>query len=312
MVRRKRTKRKKGKILFKRGGSKKSKRRSFDFKPVLKKTFAVLAVVAVPAAVVIGFFYLENHVEQTVPLSEKVGTLEMVNPPDWVNEALKEKIYGAATANGEDLRLDEDAARSVQSNLEERVLWLDAVTVQITGESIRIHALWRKPMAMVKIGLQKFYVDAELFVLDYIPVPELPIVEVKGLSSKAQIPQPGSIFQHADLAAAVEILLRFDKMDELVTADNPLLYEIASIDVSNFNGRYNTEYPHIILYAKDRTEIIWGAELGTWHRYLEAPDEEKLAKLYLHYEQYGSLMNNVKFINLRVPQEDVPRPTDRY
>ncbi len=308
MARRKRTSRKKSGSFFKRSSSGKDKHRDFAFGRGLK----TIAIVFVLAAVVTGFYYLERYVKEVIPFSEKTGILELVNPPEWVNEALKEKIYRAAISNGEDLKLDEDAARSVQHNLDANVFWLDVIRVQITDESIRIRADWRKPVAFVKYGLQKFFVNSELVVLDFVPLPELPIVEVKGLSAKAEIPQPGSIWQHADLAAAVDILVYLDKMDELVTPDKPLLYEIAGIDVRNFNGRENSNYPHIILYAKDRTEIIWGAEIGLWQRYLEAPDSEKLAKLYNHYKEYGSLMNNVKYIDLRQPQENVPRPTDKY
>ncbi|GAI43037.1 unnamed protein product, partial [marine sediment metagenome] len=49
-----------------------------------------------------------------------------------------------------------------------------------------------------------------------------------------------------------------------------------------------------------------------WQKYLEATDEEKLAKLYGYYKEYGSLLNAVKYINLRNPQETVPRPIDKY
>ena len=93
--------------------------------------------------------------------------------------------------------------------------------------------------------------------------------------------------------------------------DKPLLFEIDSIDVSNFNGRSGSG-PHIVLYAKDNTKIMWGAELGAWSRYLESTDEEKLNKLYSHYKEYGSLLNNVKYINLCEPRGNIPRPVDKY
>jgi hypothetical protein len=292
-------------------GSRK-KPRSFELGPGLKATLVAMAAVFVLAGIVVGFFYLEKYVRTAVEVSEKIGILEVVNPPDWFNEALKEKISMAARAHGEDLKLDEEAAYSVQRNINSYVSWMKNVKVLTSDTSIRINADWRRPVALIKIGLDKFYVDDELVVLDYVPMPELPIVEVKGLAAKTQIPQPGSVWQHADLAAGVDLIIRLDLMDQLVTPDKPLLFEIDSIDVSNFNGRENPGFAHIILYAKDKTEIMWGAEVGTWHRYLEASDEEKLAKLYSHYEEYGSLKNNVKYIKLNDPQQVVPRPTDKY
>jgi len=66
------------------------------------------------------------------------------------------------------------------------------------------------------------------------------------------------------------------------------------------------------LYAKDNTEIIWGAEVGKWQRYLESTDEDKLAKLYSYYKEYGTLLNVAKYINLRDPQDNIPLPIDKY
>ncbi|MHC4265288.1 MAG: cell division protein FtsQ/DivIB [Planctomycetota bacterium] len=306
-----RKRKKKSRAILKRKGARR-KARSFELGPGLKAIFTVMVILFLLAGVVIGLFYLEKYVRTAVPVSENPGTLELVNPPGWVNEALKEKIYRAARANREDLKLDDDVAQSVQRNVNAYVSWLENIQVQSSETSIRINAKWRRPVAIIKFGLQKFYVDDELFVLDYVPIPELPIVEVKGLAAKTQIPQPGSVWQHADLAAAVELIGLLNRRDQLVTPKKPLLYEIESIDVSNYDGRDNPGFAHIILYAKDKTEIMWGAEVGTWHRYLEASDEEKLAKLYSHYEEYGSLMNNVKYIKLNDPQQVVPRPTDRY
>jgi len=326
VAKRKRTKTETKRISFKLGTSKRKKQRKIAHSPSLKSILKVLAVVCVlaavgiavlaavrigvPAAVRIGVAF-RKYVKKAVPVSEKVGLLKLENPPAWVNQTLKEKIYAAARAYGEDLKLDEDAAESVQQNIETLVAWLDEVKVQVTHDSIRIKGRWRKPLALVKLGFQSFYVDAELVVLDFVPMSNLPIVRIKGLSVVTKVPPPGEVWQRDALAAAIAILARLDQMDKLVTPDSPLLYEIDSIDVSNFNGRQDSRFPHIVLYAKDNTEIIWGAEIGTWQRYLEATDEQKIAKLYGYYKEYGSL-RDVKYINLRDPQDNVPLPIDKY
>jgi cell division protein FtsL len=319
VARRKRTKSKTKRISFKPGTSKRKKKQKVvrqrpSFTGILK-VFAVVSVLAAIgiiafAAVRIGSF-LDKYVRKAVHISEKIGSLELVDVPAWVNDQLKEKIYAAARADGEDLKLDEDVARSVQNNLEREVAWLKNVTVQTTHDTICIEAQWRRPIALVKRGLHKFYVDAELVVLDFVPVPSLPIVEVKDLSLIRKVPPTGKVWQRDDLAAAVDVLKLLWWMDEEVAPDKPLLWEIEVIDVSNFEGREDTRFPHIVLYAKDNTEIIWGAEIGTWQRYLEATDEEKLAKLYSYYKEHGSLLG-VKYINLRDPQDNIPRPIDKY
>ena len=312
-VKRKKKKSKTKRVSFKLGSSKrKTKQRAGWYRRSLISVLIIAAVVCVLAAAGVGFVFLEKYVNKTAGVSEKTGCLALVNAPVWVSEALEEKIYSAAVSDGEDLKLDKDAACSVQNNLEREVAWLEEVTVQTTHERLLISAQWRKPLAMVKSGLRKFYLDAKLVVLDFVPMPNLPIVNVKGLSGVIRLPSPGGVCQRQDLAAAVAILDQLDRMDQLVTADKPLLYEIDAIDVSNFNGRENSREPHIVLYATDNTKISWGAELGAWQRHLEATDEEKLAKLYSYYKEHGSLLDSVKYIDLRNPQDKIPLPVDKY
>ena len=200
MRRKKKTKRR----LLKLGVStKKKKRRADGYRPSLLGVLTVLVGICIFAGIGVGLFLLNRYVNKTGSISGKRGVLELVKPPAWLNEELKEKIYAAATAHGEDLRLDEDAARSVQQNIEELVGWLDEVEVQTTGETIRIRARWRKPIALVKRGLVKFYVDGQMVVLDFVPIENLPIVKVRGLSAIMKLPAVGEVWQRQDLAAAV-------------------------------------------------------------------------------------------------------------
>jgi len=269
-----------------------------------------LALVCVFAAIGVGFVFLRGYVKKVAAVPEKRGLLELLQPPAWLNEPLKDKIYDAATVNGEDLKLDEDAAQSIQQNIEAMVAWVADVKVQTTHESILISARWRKPLGLVEQGSQSCYVDAERVVLDFVPMSHLPIVKIAGLPS-AKFPRPGETWQREDLTAAVDILDRLDQMDKLVAAGKPLLYEIDRIDVSNFDGREDARAPHIVLYTTDDTKIIWGAEVGKWQRYLEATDEEKLARLYGYYKEYGSLLGTVKYINLRDLQDNIHLPIDK-
>jgi hypothetical protein len=291
---------------------KRGKQQKTSFKPNWNEIVKILAAACIIAGMVAGLIYLEKYVKKTAPISAKVTNFELVNLPSWVNEQLKEKVFTAAKMSGEDLKLDENAAILVQQHVKTEISWLEDVKVQITNESIRIDGKWRKPLAMIKSGEHEFYVDDKLVVLDFVEVSELPIVKIKGLSVPKKLPLPGNIWQQDDVAAAVAILNQLNRMDKLTTADKPLLCEIDSIDVKNFNGRHNSRLPHIALYAKDNTEIIWGAEIDTWQRYMEATDEEKLAKLYAYYKENGSLLNGVKYINLRDPQNKVSQPVDKY
>lgn len=302
-ARRKRKKSKTKRISFKPGTSKrKKKRQASRVGPSLISIFKVSAVVAVLAGIVIGLIFLERD---SVPASEGTLVPKLAGVPDWVTDQLKEKVYVAARGNGNDLRL-------VQQNIAREVVWLDEVTVQTTHNALRIEGRWRRPVGLVKSGLSRFYVDAEQVVLDFVQIPHLPIVKITGLPLITRTPPLGEVWQRDGLAAAIEIIKRLEQMDKLVTPDKPLLYEIDRVDVSNFNGRENTQHPHIVMYAKDNTPIIWGAEVGKWQQYLECRDEEKLAKLYKYYEEYGTLSGGVKYIILRDPQDNIPLPIDKY
>ncbi len=274
--------------------------------PSLIGVLKVFGLVCIFVAAGALFYFTEKYVESVKPV--EIGPLKLVNVPEWVSEQLKSRIVAAA--GGETFRLDEDGAHIVAENLAS-VAWLDGVNVQITYDGICVEGKWRRPLALVKSGLNKFYVDAGMVALDFVPVPKLPIVGIKGVSV-TRMPAIGEVLEREDLAAAVEILASLDRMDRKVVPDKPLLGEIDNIDVSNFNGRENPRLPHIVLYAKDNTQIIWGAEVGAWSQHLEAKDEEKLAKLYNYYIKQGSLLDGVKYINLRDPQDRIPQPIDKY
>ena len=205
-----------------------------------------------------------------------------------------------------------DQGAQHQQNIQARIAWLSNVRAHTLADRVRVEATWRKPLALVRWESEQVYVDTECVVLDYVPVPDLPIVSIDGLSSINGSPGPGWTWRKDDLQAAVAVLAALARMDEQTTPAKPLLGEIQSIDVANFNGRKNSRLPHILLYTKNRTEITWGAEMGAWAQYLEATDEDKLAKLYGYYEEFGTLLKGAKYINLRDPRDKIPLPIDKY
>ncbi len=83
-------------------------------------------------------------------------------------------------------------------------------------------------------------------------------------------------------------------------------------NVSTSSNQQKGEHPMPTIATKDGTQIIWGAELGEYAKYLEASDDEKIAKLYTFNKDVGLLGTGVKYINLRNPQDKVPQPIDKY
>ena len=311
--RRKRKEKKFGVSWFKSIIPQKNKRKQPSWVgPSLIKISLILLIVCVLAGMVIGLEYLDRYVKTSVSASRETVNLELLNVPVWVPDQVKDNVMAAATGNSRQIRIDENTASTAQRNIEKNIAWMDNVKVRTTHDGLQIEGRWRKPIARLNWGTNTYYVDIEQVVLDFVPMPKLWVVEVEGLSLPSNAPSKGQALQLDDLEAAITILDRLERMDRQFTPDKPLLYEIASIDVSNFGGRKNSRNPHIVLFAKDGTEIIWGAEFGTWQQHLESTDEQKLAKLYGYYKGSGTLLGGAKYINLRDPKYKVPLPVDKY
>jgi hypothetical protein len=266
------------------------------------KVVAVLGFLAASGAFL---RYAEAYVKAVQP--EPQGVLVLKEVPKWADRNLKNRV--ATMVGGTRILLTEDTAAVVARNLAP-LAWLDDVDVRVTHDSVCMKARWRKPIALIEKNGVNYYVDADLVVLDYMPMPHLPIVQIKGVAM-AKAPVPGETFDQEDLAAGVALIILLDRMDAEVTPKNPLLAHIASIDVTNFNGR-KSRAPHLVLHTKEDTQIIWGAEIGEWAKYLEDKDDQKLAKLYTYYRDCGSLSAGVKYIKLCDPQDRVPLPVDKY
>jgi hypothetical protein len=274
---------------------------------VIMKMLKVSVIVCVFLSVGALLYYAQKYVKSSEPVV--VGPVELMNVPEWVGNQLKAKILDAA--GGENLQLDENAAKTVAANLAS-VAWLDNVSTLTTEKSIKVYAKYRKPIALIESGSSKFYVDKEMVVLDYVPLPQLLIVEIKGISLERDVPHYGQVWKRDDLAAAVAIREIIYAMDQSVSPKRPLLREIAGIDVSNYDGRKNSRQPHITLYTRGNTTIIWGAEVGRWQQYLESMDEQKLNKLFSYYTEHKTLSTGVKYINLCDPRDNIPLPIDKY
>ncbi|MEA3227191.1 MAG: hypothetical protein U9Q07_14675, partial [Planctomycetota bacterium] len=239
--------------------------------PGLISILKVLAVICFLSGVALGLLFLEEYVKDTARTSEDTIYLELAGVPAWVDDQLKEKVCTVAESSGGNVRYDDDAALSVQLSIERQVAWLDDVKVSAKQDGLRVEGRWRKPIALIKSDLaEPRYVDSQQVVLDFVPLPNLPIVEITGLAMNIDMPAPGKAWQCDDLAAATKILDRMNQMDKTFTPDKPLLFEIDRIDMRNFSGRHNSQKPHIVLYTKDGIEITWGAEWGKWQQHLES------------------------------------------
>jgi hypothetical protein len=288
-----------------------SERKFFDFSAGATgeglNYIAVLKVFAISVVLVgvgFGFYFLERYVNTSPKVPHLVAKLKL-DRPVWASDELLAKIKDAAFRD-ENFAIDDNLAASVAKNLA-TVVWLQNVKVGIAADAVVVSANWRKPVAIYKSPDRQVYLASDMTVLDYVPLKAMPIVELKGIED-GQMPQVGKVWDRPDVSAAADVLKLLEKMDQLA-AQKPLLNQIAAIDVGNLNGRKSATEPHIVLIAKDGTNIKWGAAVGTSQRYVEATDQEKLAMLYDFYKANGTLQNIVKYVELRYPQKSVPQPS---
>jgi hypothetical protein len=297
MSKKKKTKEDSGKKFFDFSGIGDGK--GLNYLAILK----VFAISVVLVGIAFSFYYLERYVHASPKVLHAVCKLKF-DKPLWASEELLAKIKEAASRN-EDFTIDDDLAASVARNLS-TVTWLENVQVRVVGDTVVVSANWKRPVALYRNENRQVYVASDLTILDYVPLPAAPIVELTGVGS-TEAPAAGQVWDKTDVAAAVEVLRLLDKMD-MLTTQKPLLSRIGSIDMSNLNGRKSATEPHIVLITKDGKNINWGAAVGTSQRYVEASDQEKLASLYDSYKADGTL-EKYKYIELRYPQKAVPQPS---
>jgi len=300
-----RRKKKKKKVWF--GFGKKRKRTKAQTRAAkelvykrFKLIFGIIAVISVFAVLSVGFVCLDQYVKTVSPVAKATGPLQLENTPSWFNSDLDALIK--KTAGADVFPLDKETARIVAERLQ-KVTWLDNIRVRVTSNAVKVEARYRKPVASIEFRGKKFYLDKEASAMKYLPVANLPVVEIKGYSKLLNL----SNLQHQeDIRAGLEILLALEKMDAISTPEKPLLAEIATIDVNNFNGRKNKGKTHIILFVKDGIRIDWGSAFGMSTGDTEATDRQKLSTLYSIYKEKNkenpTLLGRYKYIDLQDPQ----------
>lgn len=289
---------------------KKSGRSSKKKQPTLssgvKIAASIIAVTIIAAGGAIGLIYMDRSVRQTAIQNIPLVTPVLVGRPDWIanQQVWIDKL--TETLGGDAFAPTEATALLLKQRLE-TLSWMTRITVQTTPTEIKIFADYRQPVGLVDLGRNgKYYLDKDVTVLEYLPISSVPVIEITGIEAVKSIPAPGNPWRVDDAAAAVQILdylYRCDLayMDEK-RIQKPLLNEIVSIDVENFDGRKSSspDRAHIGLKVKDGTLVKWGAAIEKESVNFEAKTEIKRKRLYQHFIDHGnSLQGSAKYIELR-------------
>ncbi|MEN8128402.1 MAG: hypothetical protein ABFR90_11465 [Planctomycetota bacterium] len=285
-------------------------------------TIVLLAVLIGGGAVVL--IYMDKYVKTAAESEVPEGFIVFKNPPIWLNQEWKdsiEDILGSTT-----FPLNEGSAYKVSQKLAP-VAWFKNVKVQTKPDHIAVYAEYRRPVGVVGSQKNKVYVGDDMVIMNYIPMTAVPVIEIKGASSKT--PEPGQMWFAEDAKVAVELLEQLYKADlyfqqekerrkndraELSSEkmpDKPLLNEIESIDVSNFAARKSKspQKPQIFLNVKGGAKVYWGAPWGQATVHFEADEKDKLTRLYQFFTDHGNTLGGTaKYIELRWLENSIPRP----
>ncbi len=264
------------------------------------KAATILTIIVMIAAICYGFVKLETFIRHDLNHeNESSVELRLVDKPDWLNQELLKRINDTARMGGDRLPITPDTASVVARYLDDHLKWLSDISVRTTADAIEVSAKYRKPIAMLNTDGGMYYVDESLIALDYIPINTFKILEITGFKNK-QKPVPGQHWREDDIAAGVKLIRMLQQMDRMQT--RKLIYEIESIDVSNYSKRGST-VSQLIIKTIDGPEVLWGAEPGQAVANIEPPEEEKLMSLYQMFRAKGTLKGEYKYIDLRYPQQ---------
>ena len=182
--------------FFPKKKKKRSKRKDSDsFVAGLRVTLSIMFLTILFAGGAIGLIYMDRYVSNAAKeetddgyLKAKEGPLKLIDCPAWLNQEWVDKLIAAA--GGKRFPLDQGWAQEVATRLAS-LSWLNNVQVQTTPEFLKVKADYRRPVGLVPSGRKrKVYLDADMTVIDYIPVTNIPVIEIKGLAS-TKVPDPG-------------------------------------------------------------------------------------------------------------------------
>src|SRR4030043_1697177 len=116
VIRRKKLRSNTGRISFKRGLASVGRKRAADRQNSgFGVFFKAAALVFVFGAIGVGFVYLDKYVKKVAPTWGSTIEVELVEPPAWINESLRERIIAAATGlwRGEEGKIQGETARLI-------------------------------------------------------------------------------------------------------------------------------------------------------------------------------------------------------
>jgi hypothetical protein len=245
----------------------------------LKVLAAVTCVVTLAAAWAWGEGHLRSYVAQRTARPILQDRVELAVSPGWMSPTLAAELRTAVAFElGED-PLDGIALQHAVKALSASpwVAHVDRIE-RLPGGKARVHAQYRRPVAVVETSRGYQLVDAEGVVLPQsYRLAELAAVGLKPIEGvTAPMPTPGRAWDDARLTAALSLIRLLEPQ--------PWYTQITSIDAGGQDQRGRIR---LVLHT-DRGQVTWGLPPG--HEQLVEPAPAvKLQRLTDMYANYRSI-----------------------
>lgn len=301
-------------------------------KPWVKGLLIVCALLAMLAVGIEAYRRIDRYARRSVAqeVAKLPVVLEFKHAPDWLDESLLKMILQEAVAM---VRRDEATYAQFQNPMESAVLkkiaryyedpknrtvrqnaWIKRIVSiervpMARYQKIEITAEFRRPIGWVNYGNQYYLIDDEgvrlpgeyndaernrmgkLLVIAGIELPRL-----EG-EANPDAPAPGKRWETADADAGLALMK--------ILNDQPFRHQIATINVSNFNGRVNKLAPQIVLDTVFNTSVLWGRPARD-EQFFEVSLQAKLKALQMIFVKFSRIDAGRPYVDIRLDQVKVP------
>jgi hypothetical protein len=239
----------------------------------------------------------------------------LVNQPPWMSAALAQQIIDTARPVGVHSVFDREllisTARALQASpWIKQVIQVRRTYVHWPGDTLEVQCVYRVPTALVQWQDYYWLVDGDGYKLpeQYLPdqLPramvapngKLTLRVIQGVSRPPVL--TGSRWPGEDLAAGLELVK--------LVANTPFADDLRTVDVSNFNGRHDSQAAQIVLITRFGTRIFWGRAPSATDSFVEVPTSQKLQSLNDIYQQMHRVDGGQPWIDIRFDQVLYPSP----
>jgi hypothetical protein len=270
----------------------------------------VIGVVVGTAAVSVrmAFDRMDNRVH-ALPKYDRSLTLSWEDLPDWLqvpeNRHILEELTQRVDLHDSDRLLDRRLAQRIGKALSESgagwIKSVDRIAVQ-PNSTVSIKCHFRRPAAWVRHGRYYYLVDQESVRLpgcyEAAAATGSVLMTIDGVGLSP--PDVGQVWRGGDVASGLKL--------SAALSSKPFRHQIATIDVSNHDGRHDRNRPYLELTTdREGSRIWWGRppdeEFGT-----EIRANQKITLLETLYRQWGRIDMNRAYVNVMTWPDRITMP----